>query len=224
MYVVYKHVNKINGKIYIGITKQLPEQRWGSNGSNYKSSPHFYSAIEKYGWKNFEHIILYKNLSQNEACQKEIELIAQYQSNNPEFGYNNTSGGEKSFKLSQKAKEKKSKSMQGNKNGCHPCSEETKEKIRRSQIGKTLTDEHKEKLRNAAKHRKSPPCSEEKKEKLKNSYPFMRKIYCKETDTIYKSIQDCARQLGLDATAICAVCKGRHKVHKGYHFNYVDNI
>ena len=37
MYTVYQHKNKINGKIYIGITMQEPEKRWGVNGRNYKS-------------------------------------------------------------------------------------------------------------------------------------------------------------------------------------------
>lgn len=49
MYTVYQHKNKINNKVYIGITKQIPEKRWGINGYNYKTSPHFYSAIQKYG-------------------------------------------------------------------------------------------------------------------------------------------------------------------------------
>ena len=49
-YCVYMHVNKINNKKYIGITKQkTPESRWGANGVNYKGSPHFYAAIKKYG-------------------------------------------------------------------------------------------------------------------------------------------------------------------------------
>lgn len=46
-YYVYRHVNKTNNKQYIGITKQLPEHRWGVDGVNYKSSPYFYNAIQK---------------------------------------------------------------------------------------------------------------------------------------------------------------------------------
>ena len=49
IYTVYQHKNKINGKRYFGITSRKPEERWGCNGRNYKSSPHFYSSIQKYG-------------------------------------------------------------------------------------------------------------------------------------------------------------------------------
>ena len=34
--------------------------------------------IIKYGWDNFEHEIVYENLSQREAQEKEIELIFKY--------------------------------------------------------------------------------------------------------------------------------------------------
>lgn len=44
-FVIYKHTNLINNKIYIGQTRQKPEYRWGSEGQGYKNSPHFYSAI-----------------------------------------------------------------------------------------------------------------------------------------------------------------------------------
>lgn len=49
MYTVYQHKNKINGKIYIGITMRSPKERWGVNGCNYKTNPHFYAAIKNMG-------------------------------------------------------------------------------------------------------------------------------------------------------------------------------
>ena len=105
MYTIYQHKNKINGKVYIGITSQKLEQRWGSQGCNYKSSPHFYSAIQKYGWDNFEHNILFTDLTKEQACLKEQELIKEYNSMNREFGYNSTSGGD-IFTMNEETKQK----------------------------------------------------------------------------------------------------------------------
>lgn len=92
-YIVYKHTTP-SGKIYIGITSKKAKYRWGKNGNKYKKNKHFYSAILKYGWENIEHEILFENLTKEEACQKEIELIAYYRSNEREFGYNKSIGGE----------------------------------------------------------------------------------------------------------------------------------
>ena len=92
MYTVYQHKNKINNKVYIGITSRDPQTRWGSQGCNYKSSPYFYNAIQKYGWDNFEHNILYTNLTKEQACKLEQTLIQKYNAMNREFGYNSTSG------------------------------------------------------------------------------------------------------------------------------------
>lgn len=92
-YCVYMHINKVNGKKYIGITKLKPEYRW-SNGNGYKENKHFYSSIKKYGWENFEHKIVYANLTKNEACEKEIELIDFYETTDFNKGYNISFGGE----------------------------------------------------------------------------------------------------------------------------------
>ena len=128
MYIVYQHKNKINGKVYIGITSQIPKKRWGINGNGYKSSPYFYSAIQKYGWDNFEHNILYDNFTKEEACKKEQELIQKFQSMDRSFGYNSTSGGEM-FVMNLETKSKISNKLKGNTNGLgHPCSEEKKTK------------------------------------------------------------------------------------------------
>ena len=135
---------------------QKPEQRWGNNGCNYKSSPHFYSAIQKYGWDNFEHNILFQNLTKEEACLKEQELIKHYNSMDRDFGYNSTSGGE-IFVMNKETKQKISQAMIGNKNGVgHPCSEEKKKKISEAQKGRKFIEEHKKKLSEAAKNRHVP--------------------------------------------------------------------
>ena len=52
-YSVYVHTAP-SGKMYVGITKQKPEYRWGRNGIKYKTQV-FYRAIEKYGWDNIDH-------------------------------------------------------------------------------------------------------------------------------------------------------------------------
>ena len=63
---VYIHTNKINNKVYIGITSQEPEIRW-DYGFGYKKQTVFWNAIKKYGWNNFEHIIFIDGLSAKEA-------------------------------------------------------------------------------------------------------------------------------------------------------------
>lgn len=81
-------------KYYIGITNRKNiNDRWGKDGCGYKGQP-FYRAIQKYGWNNFHHNIIYQNLAYQEACSKEIELIAKYDSLLGHKGYNATTGEE----------------------------------------------------------------------------------------------------------------------------------
>lgn len=58
-------------KKYVGITKQNPKRRWKGQGQGYKGNKHFTKAIQKYGWDNFKHEIIFYGLSQKEAEQKE---------------------------------------------------------------------------------------------------------------------------------------------------------
>ena len=88
-YYLYMHKFP-NNKVYIGLTKQIPQNRW-SNGNGYKQQQKIYNAIQKYGWENIEHIILYDKLTQKEAQKLEIEYIEKYDS--VENGYNDHIGG-----------------------------------------------------------------------------------------------------------------------------------
>lgn len=115
---IYKHVNKINNKVYIGVTSEVFCKRW-SNGKKYIANEYFYNSIIKYGWENFDHY-LYKNkrwikvkeyenrildyeYSFSEACELERKLIKKYRK---KLGFNNvynlSSGGEGFSKITTK--------------------------------------------------------------------------------------------------------------------------
>lgn len=104
-YCVYMHITP-NGKRYIGITSLCVDRRW-ENGSGYRSQV-FYRAIKKYGWDNIKHIVLFENLTKDEAEKKETELIKKYNSNNPKFGYNRNEGGQLGCKHTEETKKKMS--------------------------------------------------------------------------------------------------------------------
>jgi len=114
MYYVYKIINKINGKIYIGKTYDV-NQRWlrhisDSISERYNSILH--KAINKYGADNFEIYTIEECNSDEDALEKEIFWIAEYKTNiykyGNEFGYNLTDGGEgtSGFHMSDETKNK----------------------------------------------------------------------------------------------------------------------
>lgn len=92
LYAVYKHIVP-NGKVYIGITKDLPEIHW-HHGAGYKENQAFWKDILAYGWNNIKHEILFTDLSKEEAKKKENELILKHKSNDKNFGYNSKLNGD----------------------------------------------------------------------------------------------------------------------------------
>lgn len=86
-YKLYIHINKINGKCYVGITRKKVISRW-KKGSGYSRQNVFYSAIKKYGWDNFIHLVLFENLEYETALKMEDFFIENLKSNNRKYGYN----------------------------------------------------------------------------------------------------------------------------------------
>lgn len=96
-YSIYKITNKINQKIYIGLTKTSVQLRWKKHvGAALRCEDNsiFHYAIKKYRPENFEIEILIEGLSLEEAYEKEKYYIAYYDSFNKNKGYNMTLGGE----------------------------------------------------------------------------------------------------------------------------------
>ena len=160
MAIIYKITNKVNGKIYIGFTTKTLEERWKWHVSCSISPKYiFHKSIKKYGSDSFYREILSE--SDNEEFLLKVmepQYIAMYQSNNRDYGYNMTSGGEGiiGFRHSDISRAKMSESKSGK-----PRSPETIQKMSMSSKGrispmkgKFHTAETKNKFKEAWKRRK----------------------------------------------------------------------
>jgi group I intron endonuclease len=214
-YSVYKHTNKINGKVYIGITSKPVEQRWKNGRGYHNTKSHFSFAIKKYGWNNFEHEIVATNLSRESACLLEQELILKYNSTNRQYGYNMTFGGESNIPTDE-VRQKLSVANSGENSfwwgKCH--TEETKDKMRKACIGdknhwygKKLSDETKRKMSESHTGIKSP---------------VARSVICLNTNEVFITINDAAKKYDVDNPSISACCLRKRKSVGGYNWLYYD--
>lgn len=157
---VYRTDNLINGKVYVGI-------HTCGRGSYLGSGVYLNLAIEKYGRKNFRRTVIDEFDSLDVGLEKERYWITKLNSKWP-TGYNLNDGGGGNFNPTQEVREKISAALSGrpsafkgrkhteeakrkiglaNKNIPHPPrSEETKERLRIFNTGKTLSEEHKKKI------------------------------------------------------------------------------
>lgn len=209
---VYKHTCP-NGKVYIGITGQNPLRRWRNNGEGYRHKQVlFYRAILKYGFANIKHEILFAGLTKEEAEAKEIELIAEYKSNNPKYGYNATNGGLCSGTITDEQKEKLRRANLGKEH-----TEETRRKIAEANKGKhSISQEHRRKLVEARKRNGSYVAWNKGKK-----VPTKEVIQCdKDGNEIkrYPNAYTARKEVG--AYHILDCCKGKRKTDKGFVWRY----
>ena len=203
-FIVYMHVNKINNKVYVGITQRDPKLRWLS-GHGYSHNEHFDSAIKKYGWDNFEHIIFMENISKEEACNAEILLIQLYNTTNRNYGYNMSYGGEFGGAGVVRSEESRKKMSESAKNK-PPISQETRDKLSKAHKGFKHTEESRKKISDTQKGRKGKPWTEEMhkmRDKPVLQYDKDGIFMCE-----YKSIRSAAISNKILNTHISACCRG----------------
>lgn len=224
-YTVYMHTAP-NGKRYIGITSLAPELRWGKNGLGYRNNRLFNKAIHKYGWDNIEHEILFEGLTQEEAEQKEIELIAFYDTTNTKKGYNISLGGgytTKGYKFTKKQRENTSVA----KTIPIYCIEEKKvyrslKALKKAGYGGAYRVCRGE--RNTCKGKHFVFLKDKNKITLTNLIPPPgRKVICLETREVFNTVAQAAIAKNCDAGSISSCCTGRLKSTSGLHWQYYND-
>jgi len=144
MRYIYIFKNLLNNKVYVGQTNN-PTKRKYEHMKNVQDGHKgiLYYSIRKHGEENFLFEVI-EECNDHESNEREMFWIKHYDSF--ENGYNLTTGGDH-FSHSQA----------------------TKNKIGSAFRGKTLSDDHKQKLREANLGKKPPPHSEETLQRMSNS-------------------------------------------------------
>lgn len=238
-YTVYKHIFP-NGKLYIGITSVDVKKRW-KNGKGYqKHHSKVRNAIDKFGWDNILHEIVYEHLSKTEAEKLERKLILKYNTIDDKYGYNIQKGGTHHGKFTEETKRKISISKQGTK-----LSDDTKNKMSASRSGekhwlynRKMSDVHRKHLSEA--HKNHPAWNKgiprnywltteqilnlktkQQKAMIGNKYSC-KPIKCIETGVIYDGCYDAYLKTNINFSNISGVCNGKRKTAGKYHWRYVD--
>lgn len=232
-YSIYVHINKINGKMYIGQTVQTNlNNRW-VNGYGYKGCTRFYNAIQKYGWDNFEHIVLFDKLTLDMANVIEEELIKKFQTTNDKYGYNIKFGGTNMRHLDE-TKNKISIAHIGLKH-----SVETKNKIRENHadfsgenhpsFGKKLTKETREKISKSHHNvsgKNNPMYGRTHTDDIRMNISLAKskKVYQYDDDnnftSEYSSVINAKKETGICNVTIAQCCRGIVKHAGGYVWRY----
>ena len=242
---IYKIINKIDNKCYIGQTMISLEERWRQHKSDRSNCRYLKRAFEKYSIENFE-IKLICICFDEDLNKFETQYITYYNTLVPN-GYNLRQGGNNA-KQHQETKQKIGETLRegyksgrlvnkskGKKGKTH--TEETKKKISEALTGrkvenpiygKIYSEEYKEKLRKIAKQR---TINEETRQKIsetlkqKNSqsnilFNVKRKVlqYDMNNNFIasFNSLTEAANKYNVSRAAISHVCNGKTKTSQGF--------
>ena len=93
IYSIYRIVNQINGKVYIGFDSSWPKRKQSHRYHTKNRNQHIYRAFKKYGWNNFVWDVIYQS-SDGEHCLNVMEPYFIKEYNSFHTGYNETHGGE----------------------------------------------------------------------------------------------------------------------------------
>lgn len=230
-YKLYKLVNLVNNKLYVGKTVQSLEKRFcdhiyeakrwqkcltTNNSFGYNSK--LYPAMNKYGYENFEILLIEEVNSLEKLNEREKFWINQLHTR--EYGYNIAAGGDGGFFLGCKHSKETIEKLRliALK---RIRTEETCLKISKSKLGHVTTEETKEKIKKAKSGVKLGKHSADWNQNISNGH--INEIVCIETSKVFRNVCEASRQTGIHRSAISNCLRGNSKSAGGYHWKYLNN-
>lgn len=232
--IIYKITNTINGKIYIGQTRQVkPIERFNRHVRESKgpTTNYFHSAIRKYGKINFVFDIICCCKTLDDLNYMETYFIKHFNSTNKEFGYNLTTGGDSTEVNLESVKKMQEVIKKQYENGRSPWNKGLKYKatseswnkglmgyklnhgynVSKALTGLKKTEDHRKNLSIAAFNRF-----------LKTKHIQSKNVICLELNIVFKSASQAARYFNTSQGCISNICRGERKSLSGRSFQYTD--
>jgi len=152
-------------------------------------------------------------MTRQEAEAEEFRLVALYQSADRRYGYNIDRGGAGPGRMSEETRRKIAAGMMGDNNPTR--------KYGHPMQGKHHTPESKARMSVSAHTRKRREITDTMRANMRAAQ-VTRPVRETSSGQVYGGIHEAAEATGLQATKICAVCKGRRKSTGGLHWEYVQ--
>ena len=223
-FLVYVHTRLDNGEpFYVGKGTVKRIRRTTNRNQHWKR------IVNK--CNGFDSIIIKSGLTEDDAFQLEKDTIAEYRIKNINLcNYTDGGDGPSGYKHTDGCKLKMSELAKGRpapNKGCK-TSEAAKEKMRMAKLGRKLSKEHVEKV---AASKRGKPLSYECRMKISNALTGKKHteearmkmstpVVCLTNGTIYNSITQAAKELGVWSSNITRVCQGILSQTGGFKFSY----
>jgi len=213
---IYKVTNIINNKIYIGQTIRNVDDRWkqhikDSKQKRYKHI-HFYRALNKYDIDNFTietiDYVLYEDIKELKDKLNELEKYYILKFDSFKNGYNSSLGGEGNVGLKH--------------------SDESKEKMRKANLGRTQTDEtRKKKSESNLKYFLDNPrvmtSTWIEHSSKAHKKPIIQSSLNNEFIKLWDGAVDIEKELDINHSNIQKCCVGKYKTTGGYKWVYYED-
>ena len=206
---IYKIVNKIDNKIYVGQTIKDLDRRWKGHLRKGSNCRYLKSAINKYGVDNFKFQLVCITFD-NQLDDMEIKYIEKYNCLVPK-GYNLRIGGN-SGRHHAETKQKISESLK----------KRYKDGLIHSKpsLGKPHNEIHKKKLSEANKgHRHSQESINKQIISSRKNKTIQFDIHGNRLNS-FDSCKEAGEYIGTTTANICMCCNGKRKTAKGYVWKY----
>lgn len=220
-YKVYVLLSPLDNTVrYIGITSTTLSRRLKEHlKAKKRNNIHKFHYIQKLKNLNLKPIIqlVAENLSREEACALEIQLIAKYRADVGEKLLNVSPGG---FAPSEETRKRMSEANSGSNhyNYGKPLRPEHRKAVSEALKGRIFTNEHRRKQSEASKGKPKPEVVANvlRQEALKQQKPVQQLTRDGILVAEFPSITEAAKQTGNDLALISRVCKGRGKTAGGF--------